>query len=342
MVGDWLRGLDMSEYAGAFARAGVDADMLRKLTSADLQELGVSLADRLKMLPAIAELNRVRNEAERRSDARTDFVRRFIAVAISVGFAGSIVRMRWLTEGWPNVTEWEQILRLLTAFVLVLLGWEWHHKDLGLYGQTTQRRFFIDVAVVVFGLLFLITSSAELVWLFCLVMIFAFYVAWDHATVIEPSQRENAVIASTTNKLWLAYFVAILVVDYFLFSVTSFTHTLVLCSAILAGAICLTFQGNNPPKWEMRDRVGVVCFLLICFIFYSFVFHRTLLPDELRVDEAQILNGRLVVAGGVGLPNRPVRVAEEIIQSDAHGVFRDSLNVPPSCVVRILYAKETF
>ena len=54
-MAEWLRTLDMSEYAESFAANDIDTSVLRHLTDQDLRELGVSLGHRRKMLAAIAE-----------------------------------------------------------------------------------------------------------------------------------------------------------------------------------------------------------------------------------------------------------------------------------------------
>src|SRR6516165_12605942 len=55
-IADWLKKLDMSEYARRFADNDIDTSVLRDLTDQDLKDLGVSLGHRRKMLRAIAEL----------------------------------------------------------------------------------------------------------------------------------------------------------------------------------------------------------------------------------------------------------------------------------------------
>lgn len=261
-IADWLRELGMSEYAASFAENGVDATVLRHLTSVDLQELGVPLAPRLKMLAAIAELPRD-EELKRRSDARLDFVRRFVAVAISVGFAGVLVKMNWLAEGsWPSLREWEQLFRLSTAFLVILLGWEWHHKDLGIHKTTSVKRFIVDVAVVIASLIFLISYAHELIWLGSLVAIFALYVVWDLVNFSEDptlSGRPNAFRGPLTNGLWLFYFVGIFCLALLLSP--TFVHTVLVCIAIVTGAWFLTQQGNKPDAWNWNERIGIVVYL---------------------------------------------------------------------------------
>ena len=55
-IADWLKGLDLGQYAQRFAESDIDVSVLRHLTDADLEKIGVSLGHRRKILSAIAEL----------------------------------------------------------------------------------------------------------------------------------------------------------------------------------------------------------------------------------------------------------------------------------------------
>ena len=56
-IGDWLRGLGLDQYEAAFCENSIDLEVLGKLTSDDLKELGVaSVGHRRRMLAAIEEL----------------------------------------------------------------------------------------------------------------------------------------------------------------------------------------------------------------------------------------------------------------------------------------------
>ena len=64
-VEDWLEGLGLGEYAGAFAENGVDLALLPELTNEDLKDLGIArLADRKAILKAIAGLSKGVDHAE--------------------------------------------------------------------------------------------------------------------------------------------------------------------------------------------------------------------------------------------------------------------------------------
>jgi hypothetical protein len=57
-IGDWLRGLGLGQYEGAFRDNGVDGAVLPKLNADDLRELGVAGGGhRRKIISAIEELN---------------------------------------------------------------------------------------------------------------------------------------------------------------------------------------------------------------------------------------------------------------------------------------------
>ena len=56
-IADWLKRLDLSEYAERFAENGIDISVLPHLTDQDLKDMGVLLGHRRKILASIAELS---------------------------------------------------------------------------------------------------------------------------------------------------------------------------------------------------------------------------------------------------------------------------------------------
>ncbi len=56
-IADWLEKLNLGQYAQRFAENDIDVSVLRHLTDADLEKIGVSLGHRRKILAAIAELH---------------------------------------------------------------------------------------------------------------------------------------------------------------------------------------------------------------------------------------------------------------------------------------------
>ncbi len=55
-IADWLAKIGLERYAPAFVENDIEVSVLRHLTDADLEKIGVSLGHRRKILAAIAEL----------------------------------------------------------------------------------------------------------------------------------------------------------------------------------------------------------------------------------------------------------------------------------------------
>src|SRR6266536_6197881 len=55
-IAEWLASIGLSEYAQRFADNAIDLSVIRDLTEQDLEDLGVLLGHRRKILRAIAEL----------------------------------------------------------------------------------------------------------------------------------------------------------------------------------------------------------------------------------------------------------------------------------------------
>ena len=49
-IADWLEKLNLGQYAQRFAENDIDVSVLRHLTDADLEKIGVSLGHRRKIL----------------------------------------------------------------------------------------------------------------------------------------------------------------------------------------------------------------------------------------------------------------------------------------------------
>ena len=280
--------------------------------------------------------------------------------------------MTWLKDGSaPGIAEGEQLLRLFTALFVILCGWEWHHKDLGTHKLTSMPRFFVDVLVVIASLIFLISSDHERVWLLALTAIFGLYVVWDVVTfaprgvafwrrcgglsamLSQMTSRQLAgqelrkkirdkIRGPITNILWFFYFLGILVLSRW--QRETFWHTVILCVFIVLAAICLTLQGHDKPRaWTTTWRAISIVVLFLFWVATSCLVPQPLLSSELRVDEAGIANGWLVLSGRVGRPNVPITVDDDSIPADINGHFHtEALRPPPTCVLRVRYGTEIF
>jgi class 3 adenylate cyclase len=64
-IAQWLAGLGLEKYAGAFAEAEIEFEVLPDLTDGDLEKLGIPLGPRKKLLRAIAGLGAHRARSEK-------------------------------------------------------------------------------------------------------------------------------------------------------------------------------------------------------------------------------------------------------------------------------------
>src|SRR5262245_25625570 len=63
-IAEWLNALGLGQYALRFADNDIDTNVLRDLTDADLEKVGVSLGHRKRILRAIAELDETATSSE--------------------------------------------------------------------------------------------------------------------------------------------------------------------------------------------------------------------------------------------------------------------------------------
>jgi hypothetical protein len=358
----WVSGADTMPNSDPYddAIAGFASRKAELGVGADRQvERFRTLVGRLKT-PRLARLQ----------EAREDLIRRIVPVAISVGFAAFLVNMHWLREvSIPNPLEWEQLARLFTALLVILLGWDWYHRDTDKYPATTLPRFIVDVLVVIASLIFLISSAHERVWLLSLIAIFVLYVIWDCLTYHQQFkafitsipkgkwtrlQSARAILNSyksnegerdkirslLTNVSWLIYFIGIFGLD-FLFQYPAWERALVPCFFVAWGAVLLWRDGNNERSgdahgWTMKKRCSAIGLLWALFFVVLWFTHAISTPSQVQVTAAQIANGRMVIAGRAGRPNVEVYVDNISTPSDASGYFRiEAAHLPGTCIATV-------
>jgi hypothetical protein len=134
--------------------------------------------------------------AKARRENREDFMKRWFAIAISVGFATALSNMPWLRDkeifesslpvDWDQV---KQVARLAAAAVATIMSWEGYLQSIATKPLGDQRRFYIDVFLVFLYLFLLLTSKFSFFWLYIHVSAFVLYIAWDYLSVREhPSE----------------------------------------------------------------------------------------------------------------------------------------------------------
>jgi hypothetical protein len=232
-----------------------DATQLPRLTLADDERTIIENA-----LEQLSNPNPQRVKEIKLIEARNDLVARFVAVAISVGFASSLSKMLWLIFGRvPYPWEWEGLLRLLTALFVAITGWEWFHRDVDpnrdvdLGTVKSWLRFLLDISVVVVSLILLLSFQTERLWLYSLAMIFLLYVLWD----ILSGRNE----AKKVNSVWSAYFI-ILIVITIRFPLHERDIAIMECLFVTLGVLVLWLQGHRLWRWHLvAAAITVVIYL---------------------------------------------------------------------------------
>jgi hypothetical protein len=117
---------------------------------------------------------------EERHKIREDLMKRWFAVAISVGFATTLVQMSWLNQGvLPTYEEWQQLARLAVALTAVVLSWEGYFFSISSKPLKDTPRFIIDFFLVLTYMVLLYTSKIPTFWLYLHAISFALYFSWD-------------------------------------------------------------------------------------------------------------------------------------------------------------------
>lgn len=132
-------------------------------------------------------------EEKARSDLakdREDFMKRWFAIAISVGFATALSNMPWLkSKVAPDLDlpiDWDQvkqIARLSIAVIATILSWDGYFKSIKSKPLIDGSRFSIDIFLVFLYLVLLLTSKFGDFWLFIHAIAFFIYCIWDYLSI---------------------------------------------------------------------------------------------------------------------------------------------------------------
>jgi hypothetical protein len=213
-------------------------------------------------------------------EARFDLVVRFVAVAISVGFASSLASMQWVKEGVvPTPLEWQEVIRLLTALFVVISGWEWFHRDTSRDETYTSRIFMLDIVVVVTSLIFLVSFRSERIWLYSIGLIFLLYVVWD----VLSGRYKTVPNALWVNIMWFGYFLLIIAVtltfplrDKIHFPAHEKDVSTLLCLAVVGGIVVLR---RDEGKFEWWKRLGIAAIMFAIYFWARYAAAFILAPD---------------------------------------------------------------
>jgi class 3 adenylate cyclase len=144
-VADWLRALGLGQYGQAFAENGIDIEVLPELTDRDLEQLGIPLGHRRKMLHAITALDAAASGRREAGDAsaEADMAERRQLTLLFCDIVGSTalstrldpedlrLAYRAYRDGCARVVDRYDgiIAQLLGDGVLVYFGYPRAHED---------------------------------------------------------------------------------------------------------------------------------------------------------------------------------------------------------------------
>ncbi|MDV7341355.1 hypothetical protein RYZ26_17230 [Terasakiella sp. A23] len=130
------------------------------------------------------------DETKNVSEIRKDFIKRLFAVAVSVGFASTLINMHWVKgTTFPSPEEWEHLFILLTGLVATIGSWDGYFQALEKAPLEKFGRFLIDIFLVFLYLILLVTSKNQYLWVFLLSAIYLLYWFWDILSVIEHDEK---------------------------------------------------------------------------------------------------------------------------------------------------------
>lgn len=125
-----------------------------------------------------------------KAENREDIMKRWFAIALSVGFATALSRMPWIEKGLifqPELpidyTQINQMMRLMAATTATLLSWEGYLVSIRTKPLTDGVRFYIDMFLVTIYLILLLTSSSQHFWIWLHLFTFVIYIVWDFFSI---------------------------------------------------------------------------------------------------------------------------------------------------------------
>jgi hypothetical protein len=202
------------------------------------------------------------------TNPRIDLIRRLFPMAISIGFAGPLVQISWLTNGHlPTSPEFQQLGRLFLSMLFVIMSWDWFHKDIVISPPRTLARFLLDVSIVLAYMIFLICARNHTAWLVTIVLVFFLYVLWDFFSILEvpetglsdiikrygesfarnPSQID---VGPAINLCWFLYFVTVLGLQIW----HGYAYPWLTFLLLLVSFVIVRFESNRFTQIELPNK----------------------------------------------------------------------------------------
>jgi hypothetical protein len=132
-----------------------------------------------------------------RAATRDDLIRRLFGIAIAVGFAATLAKMKWVQNGkLPDPGEFNQMLALTTALLATILGWDSHLLALRNAPLTDFARFLLHVVLVFVFMFQLMASTHPGCLLWTLAVIFFLYLLSDLLTIRAQEAEAGLMLRS--------------------------------------------------------------------------------------------------------------------------------------------------
>ncbi len=97
------------------------------------------------------------------AEGRQDFMKRFYAVAVSVGFASKIGDLKFLSDfAVPSYQQLHQLILLIFAMVVVVGSWDAYFQSIKEKPLTDLRRFALDVFIIFLYILLLLSVKIRM------------------------------------------------------------------------------------------------------------------------------------------------------------------------------------
>jgi hypothetical protein len=204
------------------------------------------------------------------SKQRVDFVKRFFAVVVSVGFATQLSKIIF-AQGAEQVdlSGWRGIVLLLASLVLVVGSWEGYLHTV--QGQPLKlARFCLDILIVIMYLVLMLLSRVATEWFWVLAIIFLLYLLWDGLAICEARafprdapHRWNIVITAS----WLLAAIVLALWE------NPDTVGGFVCDGLAAVWIIVAYRADQEVfRWNWWPRVGAICVPCILIALGRFVF----------------------------------------------------------------------
>ena len=224
-------------------------------------------------------------DASEQAEDRQDFMKRFFAVAISIGFASQLDEtFKWATHfDLPNLTQFGTVCMMVCAVVVSIGSWEAYFKSLRKTPLNDWPRFYSDIAAVsLYVLLFKSVTDFNAFRLY-FILIYLNYIVWNIFSIrINPNkynvQDKNAL---TVIKLFLVGFSTmgshaqvrgpfIIFFWFLVISISIALHELlgtpIFWAAVMLAASHITYRMDLAAVWPMHKRLGRSAAVIGCVV----------------------------------------------------------------------------